>query len=268
MKLSSSTAAAALVVGALAVGFGTAHAAPAPAPADIAYSVKLVDHTVVAKLAGGTFALSTLPGATPEAPAQQVLDIKDATGALAAQLPLNFRLAGTQIPVQPQIGDNGASVALVPTAPTGLVVDTSAPIDALAVPAPAAPAAGQAPAAAQLSDIASDTENQRAMADFSTKFGLATSIGTFVGTALGCILTIFVGCAPGAAVGGIVGTMLTGGPVLMSSGIDLLNTMRAAPGTTRWTDQALAAAAAQGGDQAASRTSAVPAPAPAPAGDN
>jgi hypothetical protein len=97
--------------------------------------------------------------------------------------------------------------------------------------------------------IASPLENQRAMNDFSTQFGIATAVGGFVGTAIGvvvggitgCILGLplfGVGCLPaavaGAGVGGILGTIAVGGPALGIAGLDLINTLQAAPGTTKW----------------------------------
>src|SRR5688572_1705437 len=98
MNFRRTTAAAAMVIGAMTIGMGTSHADPAaPAPAELKYSVKLVDKTVVAKLSGGTFELSTTEEAAAD-PADkpkitEIANIKDETGALVMSMPMKFSVA-------------------------------------------------------------------------------------------------------------------------------------------------------------------------------
>ncbi|MGQ4599471.1 hypothetical protein [Nocardia sp. R6R-6] len=251
MHLRSITAAAIPAIGSLIIATGVAHADPAP---DIAYSAKLVDRTVVAALRGGTFELSRAPrdqatdanarvtehdgvlvdrNGTPADAAQviDVVDIRDRDGRVAMTLPLDFRVAGAAIAVRPQLEKDGTVLALTPTRPEGVAVNDTL----VATP------------------IASMTENRRARDEFAGQFGLATAIGGFIGTAIGatigCLVTIAVGCVAGlltgASVGGILGTIAVGGPTLVVAGIDLLSTLQAADGTTRFADQPAQAAPAQ-----------------------
>ncbi|MGW4530621.1 hypothetical protein ACWEOI_06695 [Nocardia sp. NPDC004340] len=229
MKLRSTTAAAALVIGAMTIGMTTAHADNAPAqPAGINYSTKLVDgKTIVSTLKNGTFELAQQDGATPEDPKQTVVNVKDQQGAVVISFPLSYTAAGTQIPVKSEIKEDGKVLEVVPEKPA----DFNPGTQVLA----AAPVASAKP-------IASSDENQKAMSYFSTQFSLALGIGSFVGTALGaiigCVVTIVAGCVPGlvagAGIGGILGTIAAGGPTLVAAGIDLLNTMQAPDGTTKW----------------------------------
>ncbi|MQY30988.1 hypothetical protein NRB56_65940 [Nocardia sp. RB56] len=253
-----------MVIGAMTIALGTAHAEPAPDAAQTAidYSAKLVDKTVVTKLKGGTFTLVdkpvTAPGASPDQK-QQVVDIKDKAGNIAMEMPLDFRIAGVQIPLKPVLKEDGTVLELTPDRPAGVTIG-SQPLVAVARPvdAPAPDAAAPAPADTpitpapadkpipQAKDVASATENQRAMNDFTTKFGIATAVGGFVGTAIGavigCIVTIVAACVPGlvtgAGVGGIIGTIAAGGPTLLAAGLDLVGTMQAPDGTTQWADAA------------------------------
>lgn len=102
--------------------------------------------------------------------------------------------------------------------------------------------------------VASPMEDQAAMAAFNTQFGIATAVGGFggtvVGAGVGCLIgagivavpTVLmatpVGCLAGAAagapIGGIIGTIGVGGPALALAGSDMLSTLTAAPGTTKW----------------------------------
>ncbi|MEV0295796.1 hypothetical protein [Nocardia sp. NPDC050710] len=226
MNLRRTTAAAALVIGAMTVGMGTAHAEPAPAPAadqPINYSVKLVDKTVVTTLRGGTFALTQKDGATPEDPKINVVDIKDDKGNTVITLPMEFDAAGTEIPVKSELKKDNTVLEITPEKPEGLSLN--GPVGA--------------------KPIASAIENQRAQNDFASKFGIGTAIGGFVGTAvgaiIGCIVTIPAGCLPGlvtgAGVGGILGTIAVGGPALVAAGVELINVMQAPEGTTQWADK-------------------------------
>ncbi|MFE3000514.1 hypothetical protein ACFXG4_36620 [Nocardia sp. NPDC059246] len=223
MKLRSTTAAAALVIGAMTVGMTTAHADDAPAQAaGINYSTKLVDgKTIVSTLKNGTFELAQQDGATPEDPKVTVVNVKDQQGATAISFPLKFDADGTDIPVKSEVKDDGKVLEVVPEKPDNFQPGTTV----LAA-----------------KPIASASENQSAMSYFSTQFGLAVGIGSFVGTALGaligCVVTIVAGCVPGlvagAGIGGILGTIAAGGPTLVAAGIDLLQTLQAPDGTTKW----------------------------------
>jgi hypothetical protein len=252
MQLRGITAAAILAIGSLTIGASVAHAEPAP---DITYSARLVDHMVVAALRGGTFELSKALRDKPAgeenarlterdgvlvdragAPADvaqviDVVDVRDRDGHVAMTLPLDFRIAGTSIPVRPELKKDSTVLELRPTRPEGIAVSETL----VATP------------------VASMTENQRARDEFASQFGLATAIGGFVGTAIGatigCLVTIAVGCVAGlltgASLGGILGTIAVGGPTLVVAGVDLLTTMQAAEGTTRFADKPAQIAPAQ-----------------------
>ncbi|MEV5837021.1 hypothetical protein [Nocardia sp. NPDC052112] len=245
MKLCDSTAAAILVIGAVTLGAGVSHAEPARQ--DITYSVKLVDKTVVASVRGGTFTLSKAAESELEAGGDgrladkdgtlvdkdgkaadiadvvDVVDLADPDGHVVLTLPLRFRVADTDIPVKPSLDKDGTVLELAPQMPAGL--DISQPL--------------------AVKPVASLTENQRARNEFATQFGLATAVGGFVGTAIGavvgCVATIVAGCiaglVTGATLGGIIGTIAVGGPVLIASGVDYVNTMMAPDGTTRFADK-------------------------------
>lgn len=234
MKLHKSAVGAAMVAAALMLGAGTTHAEPAPAPAEtINYAVQLLEKTVVTTLKGGTFSIvekegDPATGGTPdgkpiaEEAKGKIVEIRDDKGALVVSMPLDFTANGIAIPVKSEVKKDGAVLEITPEKPAAL--DTSRP---LAVQA-----------------IASPIENQRAQSEFASNFGIATAVGGFVGTAIGaivgCIATIVAGCVPGlitgAGVGGILGTIAVGGPTLVASGIELVNTLQAPAGSTKWAD--------------------------------
>ncbi len=213
-----------MVIGALTIGMTSAHADadPAPAqPAGINYSTKLVDgKTVVSTVRNGSFELTEQEGATPEDPKTTLVNVKDIAGATVIQFPLSFTLAGVEVPVKPELKDDGKVLELTPEKPAAQVV--------------AQPVA--------VKPIASPTENQKAMNNFSSQFGMATAIGSFVGmaagAAIGCLVTVVAGCIPGlvagAGIGGILGTIGVGGPALLAAGIELVQVMQAPDGTTKW----------------------------------
>ena len=65
--------------------------------------------------------------------------------------------------------------------------------------------------------------------------------GTIIGAGVGFLLGLPLAGVGGvvtvpiaAAVGGLVGTISAGGPTLVVAGMDLLNTLNAAPGTSVW----------------------------------
>lgn len=236
MNFRSTTAAAALVIGAMTAAMGTSYAEPAAAPApaqDIKYSVKLVDKTVVATLQNGTFSIVEQPGETPEAPKTKVAEIKDTTGAVVVSLPIQFSVAGADVPTKAEVAKDSTVLELTPEKPAG--------VDLAGQPVGVKPVV-------KAESIASVQENQKAINDFSSKFSIGTAIGTFVGTAIGAVvgcvfgLPLFgVGCLAGlplgAAVGGIVGMVAIGGPTLLAAGIELLQVIQAPEGTTAWAEK-------------------------------
>ncbi|MFF2553841.1 hypothetical protein ACFVUS_22790 [Nocardia sp. NPDC058058] len=261
MKFRSTTAAAAMVIGAMTIGTTSAHADNAPAPAEptgIQYSSKLVDQkvgdkdvkTIVSTLKNGTFELAQVDGATKEDPKQTIVNVKGPDGVTAVSFPLNYSVAGTKIPVAAALKNDNKVLELVPEKPAGF--------DAAALPVfntPTVAVAQEKPIAAA-QEIASPVEDQRAMNNFTTQFGLATAIGGFVGTAVGVVIGGAIGIALGAiqcmtivlcltaiptfvalaGIGGILGTIAFGAPALGVAGMDLINTFQATPGTSKWSD--------------------------------
>jgi hypothetical protein len=268
MKFRSATAGTALVIGAMTIALGTAHAAPAQAPAKdmIDYSVKMVDKAVVATLQGGTFEVVQKPGATPQAAPRQIVNVKDKAGQIAMEMPLDYRISGVRIPVVPVVRDGGKVLQVTPAKPTGVDISKATliaqPFTAQGTPVDIPQSKADTLAQQKLStstqstskkqivvpqakDIASPQEDNAAMTDFATKFGLATGIGSFVGLAIGAVvgcifgLPLFgVGCIAGipigATLGGVLGTIAVGGPTLIAAGMDLISTLQAKPGTTKW----------------------------------
>lgn len=223
MNIRRLTATAVLVIAAMGVGAGTSAAAPEPAaaPDAIGYQTKLVDKTVVTNLVGGVFEVSK---------DGKSVDIKDtATNKTAVSLPLTFNYDNITVPISSNIKDAGKTLELTPKA---------------------------VPVSAQkflVKPVASTKENEAAMSTFATQFGIATAVGGFLGTAVGgligglvlggatCAATLLVLCIPGiitgAGVGAIIGTIAIGGPALGIAAIDLVNTLLAPPGTSKYADQ-------------------------------
>ncbi|MFE3441394.1 hypothetical protein ACFXNW_00010 [Nocardia sp. NPDC059180] len=241
MKIRKTTAVAAMVTGAMAMGFGTAHAEPAAEAAQpISYSVKLVDKTVVTTLKNGTFELAK---SSEDVKEDDVYLIKDGKGATVVSLPLEFSVEDVVVPVEPVVKEDGKVLELTP--------------DQAAVPADKL--AGKKVNAVDMAikPIASPIENQRAQNEFASQFGIATAVGGFLGTAIGVVAGGIIGVAVGliecltivgciaaiptivafAGIGGLLGTIAIGGPALAIAGMDLMNTLNAAPGTTKWTDE-------------------------------
>ncbi|MER7453375.1 ammonium transporter [Nocardia beijingensis] len=210
MILRRVTAAAAPLVAALAVGAGVVHAEPAAAPVpDIGYEAHLVGDKIVTTLTAGTFDVRG-----------DAVDIKDAAGDVAVTLPLAFRQDGLEYPMAHVVRDAGRVLELT-------VVKDAAQARPVATP------------------VASPFENQRAMDAFLSQFGIATAVGGFIGTVIGALvgLTGLIGgpigigtVVAGAGIGGIIGTIVVGGPALIIAGIDLISTLAAPPGTTKWMD--------------------------------
>ncbi|NEW38914.1 ammonium transporter [Nocardia cyriacigeorgica] len=200
------------VAAAIVVGAGTTHAQPAAAPVpDIGYEAKLVGDRIITTLTGGTFEV-----------AGNTLNIKDSAGNTAISMPLAFRQDGLEFPMPRTVRNEGRELELT------VVKDYTQ-----ARPVPVTP-------------VASLEENQRAQDAFLAQFGIATAIGGFIGTVIGAIVglvgialgpTVIASVLAGAALGGIIGTVVVGGPTLLIAGIDLINTLAAPPGSTKWMDQ-------------------------------
>ncbi|MFI1914873.1 ammonium transporter [Nocardia sp. NPDC020380] len=207
MMLRKFTAVAAPVVTAVAIaGAGVAHA-DTNAP-NIGYQTNLVGNSVVTTLTNGSFELA---GTT--------VNIKDTAGNTVVSLPASFQEGGLEYPLPANISNDGRTLSLT------AVKDAAA----------ARPVA--------LRDVASPMENEHALDAFGTQFGIATAVGSFVGLAIGFGIGLlgFAGGAFGfatvpvaAGVGAIIGTIVAGGPALLIAGINLINTLNAAPGTTQW----------------------------------
>ncbi|WP_280440556.1 ammonium transporter [Nocardia brasiliensis] len=209
MILRKITAAAIPLVAAVAVGAGTSYAAPAaPAVNDIGYASNLVGDKIITTLTGGSFEV-----------AGDAVAVKDEAGNTVVTMPLAFRQDGLEYPLPHAVSDAGRTLELT------VVKDA-----AKARPVPA-------------TEIASPYENQRAQDAFLSQFGIATAVGGFIGTAIGALVgltgilggpTVIASVLAGAAVGGIIGTIVAGGPTLIVAGIDLIGTLTAPPGTTKW----------------------------------
>ncbi len=216
MNLRRITATAVLVTAALGVGSGISFADPAPAaprPNSIGYEMKLVDRTVVTTLDGGVFAVSG-DGST--------INIKDNAGNTVVDLPLSFRLDNVTYPLlQHEVKVDGRVLELAPSP------NISARGPLLVKP------------------VASPVENSRAQAEFSQRLSIAMQVGGFVGMAIGavigwaacgfvilplCVATI----TSGAGFGALIGTLVAGGPELVSAGTELIQALNAPPGTTKW----------------------------------
>ncbi|WP_067819722.1 hypothetical protein [Nocardia inohanensis] len=200
------TAVAAPLVTAVALaGSGVAQADSAVP--EIGYQTQLAGTTVVTTLTNGEFELA---GGT--------VNVKDIAGNTVVSLPLAFQSDGLEYAIPAALADDAHTLRL-------------------------SPAKDVAAARPALQPVASNAENQRALTNFSSQFGIATAIGSFVGLAIGAAIGAigFAGGAFGlatvpvaAGIGAIIGTLVVGGPTLLIAGIDLINTLNAAPGSTRW----------------------------------
>ncbi|MEV2218948.1 ammonium transporter [Nocardia vinacea] len=210
MFLRKITAAAVPIVAAVAVGAGTSYAQPdAALVPDIGYEAKLVGDKIVTTLTNGSFQLSA-----------NTVDIKDIAGNTVVTLPLSFRQDGLEFAMPHEIRD------------AGRVLELTAVKDYTQARQAATP-------------VASPRENLRAQDNFLSQFGIATAIGGFLGTVIGALVgltgiiggpTVIASVIAGAGIGGIIGTLVVGGPALIIAGIDLLSTLSAPAGTTKWQD--------------------------------
>ncbi|WP_067833307.1 hypothetical protein [Nocardia lijiangensis] len=202
------------LVAAVAVGTGTVHAQPAAAPVpDIGYEAKLIGDTIITTLTGGSFELTG-----------NTVAIEDSAGRAVVTLPLSVRQDGLEFPLPHAVRDGGRVLELKAVKN----VEQARPV--------------------QATPVASLAENQQAMNLFASQFGIATAVGGFIGTALGALIGlaglitgpgVIASVITGASIGGIIGTIVVGGPTLAIAGFDLLNTLAAPAGTTKWADQSV-----------------------------
>ncbi|MBH0780223.1 hypothetical protein [Nocardia bovistercoris] len=192
--------------------------AEALAEPNIEYRVTSVDRGVLATLSHGSFAMDR---------DSRTFTVLDGAGAPVLVVPTRFTVGDKELTADGVIGADARELRLTPRA-----------LEPLRDPA-ARP-------------IASTVEDQAALSDFSTRFGLATAIGTFLGTAAGlaiggvagCILLLApfagLGCVPaliaGAGIGGILGTIVVGGPILIVSAMELVETLSAPKGRSKWAE--------------------------------
>ncbi|NIL74706.1 ammonium transporter [Rhodococcus sp. B10] len=218
MKLSKLVVTAAFVASAMGLASGTAYADPATdAPAqsgDVNYESHLEDRTIVTTIDAGVFKVAD-DGKT--------VDVLDQADKVLVTLPLSFNLGGLNFPYEQNVDNDGKTLRLVPQLDLTKASANSKSIGA--------------------TPVASPDENLKAQQTFASQLGLATAIGGFTGTAIGFGIGA-IGFLGGpvalatiptfAAIGGIVGTIVAGGPTLIVAGIDLINTLNAPPGTTKF----------------------------------
>ncbi|MEK8073359.1 ammonium transporter [Rhodococcoides navarretei] len=217
MKLSKLVVTSALVAVAMGLASGTAYAqAPSEqaTPGDTNYTVDLEDRTIVTTIDAGVFKVAD-DGKT--------VDVLDAADNTLVTLPLSFNLGGLNFPYEQNVDDDGKTLRLVPNLDFTKASANSRSIGA--------------------TTVASPEENLKAQQNFSSQLGIATAIGGLTGTIIGAGLgligiiggpAVIPAVVTGAGIGGIVGTIIAGGPTLVVAGIDLINTLNAAPGTTVW----------------------------------
>ncbi|OZD33908.1 hypothetical protein CH252_37020 [Rhodococcus sp. 06-1477-1B] len=218
MKLSKLVVTSALVAVATGLASGTAYAQPdtsATTP-DTNYSVELEDRTIVTTIDAGVFKVAD-DGKT--------VDVLDAADNTLVTLPLSFNLGGLNFPYEQNVDENGKTLRLVPQLDLTKASANSRSIGA--------------------TTVASPEENYKAQQNFSSQLGIATAVGGLTGTIIGAGVGFLLGLPLAgvggvvtvpiaAAVGGLVGTISAGGPTLVVAGMDLLNTLNAAPGTSVW----------------------------------
>ncbi|OZC62584.1 hypothetical protein CH306_04845 [Rhodococcus sp. 15-725-2-2b] len=216
MKLRKLAVTSALVAVAMGLASGTAYAQPAEetAPGDTNYTVDLEDRTIVTTIDAGVFKVAD-DGKT--------VDVLDAADNTLVTLPLSFNLGGLNFPYEQNVDDNGKTLRLVPNLDFTKASANSRSIGA--------------------TTVASPEENLKAQQNFSSQLGIATAVGGLTGTIIGAGLglagitigpLVFATLPIGATIGGVIGTIVAGGPTLVVAGIDLINTLNAAPGTTVW----------------------------------
>ncbi|OAK54725.1 hypothetical protein [Rhodococcoides kyotonense] len=231
MKLSKLVVTAAFVASAMGLASGTAYADPAAdAPAqsgDVNYESHLEDRTIVTTIDAGVFKVAD-DGKT--------VDVLDQADKVLVTLPLSFNLGGLNFPYEQNVDNDGKTLRLVPQLDFNKASLRSSDLPAV-------------------NTVASPDENLKAQQTFSSQLALATAIGSLsgsiVGAGVGCliggtppaltvvgipaaVLTCIGGALIGAPIGALAGTITAGGPTLVIAGVDLVNTLIAPPGTTKF----------------------------------
>lgn len=222
VKFSRYAVVAAAVATSMAFGYGTAYADPSPPkPSKIDYSLRLVDKTVVFSVTGGTIDLTNQ---------NRFFEIRNPAGKPVFSMPVDFSVGDRKVPVRPVV-KNHTTLELTPQK-----IDLPPNITIAGINSTVKP-------------VASPMENDQAFATFLSEFGIAMQIGGFLGTAiglvvggiLGCIVGLplaGLGCIPaaiaGATLGGFLGTLAVGGPVLAITSQELLQTLQAPPGKSKY----------------------------------
>lgn len=219
MKLRKFAAVSAMVAASVGITAGTACAAPAPEQEKITYESKVEDRAVVTTIDAGLFKV---------AGDGRSVELKDNAGNVVVSLPLAYQLGDLQFPFQEQVSEDGKTLRLVPS--TNPAEATPIPPEKRVLNLP-------------LHNAASPQENLAAQDNFSSQLDIASTVGGLAGTIIGGTIGL-VGLAAGpvalatvptlAAVGGIAGTIAVGGPALIISGMDLLDTWNAPAGTTKY----------------------------------
>ncbi|WP_027506939.1 hypothetical protein [Rhodococcus sp. UNC23MFCrub1.1] len=231
MTLRRLVATSAIAIASLGVATGTAYAQPATttpsatttesAPAEnseLNWASRVEAGGVVTTVDAGMFRASD---------DGKAVVLEDEEGNDVLSLPLSFNLNGVEFPYGVEYTDEGRTVKLIP--------NLAAPIG------PAAPVALE-------QNAASPAENTAATQDFASQLSLATAVGGLGGTIVGGIIGGAIGlstCAvialaclatipTAATIGGVIGTIAVGGPALAVAGFEYLNTLNAAPGTTKY----------------------------------
>lgn len=216
MKLSKMLVTSVFVAAAMGLASGTAYADPTPtapeAPAqDIGYESNLEDRTIVTTIDAGVFKVAD-DGKT--------VDVLDQAENVVVTLPLSFNLGGLSFPYEQNVDNDGKTLRLVPELDLNKASANSRTLGA--------------------TQVASTEENLIAQQTFASQLGIATAIGGLTGTVIGAVVGTFflpaVGTVAGAGIGGVIGTIVAGGPTLVIAGIDLINTLNAAPGTSKFAD--------------------------------
>ncbi|OZF08026.1 hypothetical protein [Rhodococcoides fascians] len=224
MKLSKLVVTAAFVASAMGLASGTAYAQPAtdaPAPSEegtagenIGFESNLEDRTIVTTIDAGVFKVAD-DGKT--------VDVLDSTDKVVVTLPLSFNLGGLNFPYEQNVDNDGKTLRLVPQLDLTKASANSRSIGA--------------------TPVASPDENLKAQQTFSSQLAIATAVGSLTGTIIGASLGVIAilggpavvpGVVAGATIGGVLGTVIAGGPTLVVAGIDLINTLLAPPGTTKF----------------------------------
>lgn len=196
MKVGKLTTIAVMAIAAVGITAGTAHAAPAPAGFEnsdggVGYRTEVSGQAVTTIVDAGAFTLTR---------AGSAVSLTNDAGAVVAEIPLVFDVAGQQVSVAPAIDAAGRSLTLTPS-----VSPASATV---------------------LQDVSAQDRFLYELNRASFGIGVAAAIGAGIGLVTGCIIGIVVGCIPGvligAAIGAVVGAVNTGGQPLLDAGYQYL----------------------------------------------